>query len=102
MIFRWCSQQPKWIRASPTIFKKKIGEYTDVVFSADEGHIHWVLTPTLSGAYQYFVNRALPTLGEVRTLWRLDNSTVTHGYTSERDEALVPLNDIRASGATKV
>jgi rhamnogalacturonan endolyase len=90
-----------WTRATPVIFKAT-GEYTDIVFSAVEGDLHWVLTPNLAGAYQYFVNRALPTLGEFRTLWRLDNATFTHGYTSERNEALVPLKEIRGSGAKKV
>jgi rhamnogalacturonan endolyase len=58
--------------------------------------------PNLAGAYQYFVNSALPKLGEFRTLWRLDNSTFTHGWTSEQDVALVPLKDIRGSNAKKV
>lgn len=53
--------------------------------------MHWVLTPTLFGAYQYFVNRALPTLGEFRTLWRLDNTTFTIGKDHERNEELPPL-----------
>lgn len=44
----------------------------------------------------------MPTLGEFRTIWRLDNTTFTHGYTRERNEALVPLKDIRGSNATKV
>ncbi|KAF2093322.1 polysaccharide lyase family 4 protein [Rhizodiscina lignyota] len=70
---------------------KKSGDYTDIAFSANEGDMHWVLTPDLFGAYQYFVNRALPTLGEFRTLWRLDNTTFTRGHTSERDQDLPPL-----------
>ena len=56
----------------------------------------------MAGAYQYFVNRALPVLGEFRTLWRLDNATFTHGWTVERNEPLVPLFDIRGSNAKKV
>jgi hypothetical protein len=58
-----------------------------------------VLTPTLPGAYQYFVNKALPVLGEFRTLWVLDNRTFTHGVTLERNERLPPLSDVR--GGTK-
>ncbi|RAK76945.1 putative rhamnogalacturonase [Aspergillus fijiensis CBS 313.89] len=73
---------------------KVTGDYTDVVFTATEGEFHWVLTPTLTGAYQYFVNKALPTLGEFRTLWRLANDSFTHGWTDERNEALPPLSDI--------
>jgi rhamnogalacturonan endolyase len=55
------------------------------------------LTPSLAGAYQYFVNRALPALGEFRSLWRLDNRTFTHAWTVERDEKLVSLHDIISS-----
>jgi rhamnogalacturonan endolyase len=67
------------------------------VFSAPEGDLHWVLTPDLPGAYQYFVNRALSSLGEFRTLWQLDNRTFTHGWTVERNEPLVTLADIKAA-----
>ena len=63
--------------------------------------MHWVLTPTLKGAYQYFVNYALPNLGEFRTLWRLDNKTFTTGYTDERNEPFVPLSDIVSASKTQ-
>lgn len=55
--------------------------------------MHWVIHTGLAGAYQYFVNRAVPVLGEFRSLWRLDNMTFTRGRTSRRDEALPPLSD---------
>ncbi|KAK8102865.1 hypothetical protein PG984_016011 [Apiospora sp. TS-2023a] len=67
--------------------------YIDVQLAAREGDMHWVIFSGLAGAYQYFVNRDLPTLGEFRTLWRLDNATFTHGKTDLRDEALPPLSD---------
>jgi rhamnogalacturonan endolyase len=69
--------------------------YIDVVFTAREGDMHWVIFQGLAGAYQYFINRALPTLGEFRTLWRLDNATFTKGKTDLRDEPLPPLSDYR-------
>ncbi|KAI1309547.1 rhamnogalacturonate lyase [Xylaria venustula] len=68
-------------------------DYIDVVFTADEGDMHWVIFSGLAGSYQYFVNHALPVLGEFRTLWRLDNTTFTRGKTSLRDEELPPLSD---------
>lgn len=55
--------------------------------------MHWVIFSGLPGAYQYFVNRALPVLGEFRTLWRLDNETFTRGHTNIRDDLLPPLSD---------
>ncbi|KAL3426542.1 Rhamnogalacturonate lyase 1 [Phlyctema vagabunda] len=76
---------------------KKTEKYTDIAFIAKEGEFHWVLTPTLTGAYQYFVNKALPTLGEFRTLWRLANDSFTTGHTEERDQVLPTRADIIAA-----
>jgi rhamnogalacturonan endolyase len=56
-----------------------------VSFSAAEGDMHWVIYPDLAGCYQYFVNRALPVLGEFRTLFRLDNTTFFSGKTNIKD-----------------
>jgi rhamnogalacturonan endolyase len=75
-------------------------EYLDVVFTALEGDFHWVIQPKLAGAYQYFVNRALPVLGEFRTLFRLDNTTFPRGKTSIVDTVLPSLAEFAA--ATKV
>ncbi|KAJ2904562.1 hypothetical protein MKZ38_007761 [Zalerion maritima] len=66
-------------------------KWLDVEFNAAEGDMHWVIFAGQHGAYQYFVNHDLPTLGEFRTLWRLDNTTFTHGHTDILDEALPPL-----------
>ncbi|KAF2674978.1 hypothetical protein BT63DRAFT_25591 [Microthyrium microscopicum] len=96
---------------SPPRLQKLNSEYTSISFLAKEGLFVWVLSPTLSGAYQYFVNHNLPQLGEFRTLWRLDNSTFTHAWTSEIADygvkeqidgvPLVPLSQIRGSNSTK-
>ncbi|CAN8102445.1 unnamed protein product [Discula destructiva] len=68
--------------------------WIDVSFTADEGDLHWVIFSGLAGAYQYFVNRAVPVLGEFRTVWRLDNTTFTRGHNNVRDELLPPLSTI--------
>lgn len=49
------------------------------------------MQPKLAGAYQYFVNKALPVLGEFRTLTRLDNVTFPRGKNSEVDAELPSL-----------
>lgn len=67
--------------------------YINVRFSAAEGDMHWVIFNDLAGAYQYFVNRALPVLGEFRTLWRLDNETFPNGRTNIKDEPLPDLSE---------
>jgi rhamnogalacturonan endolyase len=89
-----------WTHVAPQIYRQT-ETHTDIIFSAVEGDLHWVLTPTLAGAYQYFVNRALPTLGEFRTLWRLDNETFTHIWTPERDEPMVTFADVVAAKTVK-
>ncbi|KAH0167113.1 polysaccharide lyase family 4 protein, partial [Aureobasidium melanogenum] len=71
--------------------------YIDVQFNATEGDMHWVIFNGLAGAYQYFVNRALPVLGEFRTLWRLDNETFTSGYNADKDGVLPPLSEYAVS-----
>lgn len=59
-----------------------------------------MIFPDLPGAYQYIVNKDLPTLGVLRTLYRLDNTTFTHGRTNIKDEILPAFSEILA--ATKV
>ncbi|KAB5562813.1 polysaccharide lyase family 4 protein [Coniochaeta sp. 2T2.1] len=67
--------------------------YIDILFTAAEGDMHWVIFQGQHGAYQYFVNHALPTLGEFRTLWRLDNTTFPNGRTVTKDGVLPPLSE---------
>jgi rhamnogalacturonan endolyase len=57
----------------------------DVIFEAPEGDFHWVIYHDLAGAYQYFVNKALPVLGEFRSLIRLDNNTFLNGKTASKE-----------------
>jgi rhamnogalacturonan endolyase len=64
--------------------------FIDVSYTANEGEFHWVIYDDLAGAYQYFVNKALPVLGEFRTLFRLDNTTFLNGHTNIKDEPLPP------------
>ncbi|KAF1940090.1 rhamnogalacturonate lyase-like protein, partial [Clathrospora elynae] len=66
-------------------------DWINVKFTAKEGDFHWVIYDDLPGAYQYFVNHALPTLGEFRTLWRLDNTSFPRGRTNVKDDVLPTL-----------
>jgi rhamnogalacturonan endolyase len=59
--------------------------------------LHWVIYDNLPGAYQYVINHALPTLGEFRTLWRLDNVSFPNGYTNIKDGVLPPLSEYKIS-----
>jgi rhamnogalacturonan endolyase len=81
---------------SAAIVEEK-ADYINVKFTANEGDFHWVIYHDLAGAYQYFVNHALPTLGEFRTLWRLDNASFPNGHTNAKDGALPPLSEYAAA-----
>ncbi|KAE9362659.1 polysaccharide lyase family 4 protein [Stipitochalara longipes BDJ] len=72
-------------------------ESLDVSFEASEGDFHWVIYHDLAGAYQYFVNKGLPVLGEFRSLVRLDNATFFTGKTASKEGLLPTLAEI-ASG----
>ncbi|KAJ4374835.1 hypothetical protein N0V83_001913 [Neocucurbitaria cava] len=72
-------------------------DWINVKFTANEGDFHWVIYDDLPGAYQYFVNHALPTLGEFRTLWRLDNTSFSRGRTNVKDGVLPPLEEYRSA-----
>ncbi|KAF1851256.1 polysaccharide lyase family 4 protein [Cucurbitaria berberidis CBS 394.84] len=63
-------------------------EFIDISFSSSFGDLHWVIYPELAGAYQYFVNKALPDISIFRTLWRLDPDRFTNGYTTTKDAPL--------------
>ncbi|KAF2635194.1 rhamnogalacturonate lyase-like protein [Massarina eburnea CBS 473.64] len=67
--------------------------WINVKFTAKEGDFHWVIHDDLAGAYQYFVNHALPRLGEFRTLWRLDNTSFPNGHTDVKDGVLPPVEE---------
>ncbi|KAH7104347.1 polysaccharide lyase family 4 protein [Auriculariales sp. MPI-PUGE-AT-0066] len=69
--------------------------FMDISFTSPSGDMHWVIFSNQQGAYQYFVNRAVPP-GEFRSLWRLDNSTFTRGHTATRDAELPPLSSYLA------
>jgi rhamnogalacturonan endolyase len=68
-------------------------DWINIKFTAKEGEFHWVVQDGLSGAYQYFINHALPTLGEFRTLWRLDNTSFPRGRTNVKDGVLPALSE---------
>lgn len=63
-------------------------DHIDVSFSSKEGELHWVIFEGIAGAYQYFVNHALPDISILRTLWRLDPTLFLNGRTYLREEPL--------------
>ncbi|KAI0129841.1 polysaccharide lyase family 4, domain III-domain-containing protein [Xylariales sp. AK1849] len=75
-------------------------DFIDIGFSTTVGDLHWVVFDGLAGSYQYFVNRGVPDLSILRTLWRLDPNLFLNGRTYLRDQ---PLPDFSLyANATKV
>ncbi|KAL5402395.1 hypothetical protein PMIN03_010711 [Paraphaeosphaeria minitans] len=91
------ASDPSWTSASIAESGK---DWINIKFTAKEGDFHWIIHDNLAGAYQYFVNHALPTLGEFRTLWRLDNVSFPNGHTNIKDGELPLLSEYAT--ATKV
>ncbi|KAH6645195.1 polysaccharide lyase family 4, domain III-domain-containing protein [Truncatella angustata] len=63
-------------------------DYIDVAFTTSTGELHWVIFDDLAGSYQYFVNKGVPDLSILRTLWRLDPTLFLNARTYLRDQAL--------------
>lgn len=66
----------------------------DVSYNAIEGSVHFVLFNGLPGFYSYFVNAALGSRGEFRTLYRLAPDLFPNGRTYLKDAPLPLWADI--------
>ncbi|KAF7587719.1 hypothetical protein BBP40_006826 [Aspergillus hancockii] len=98
--FSYVDQTTSFKFADPAIVDSD-DDFIDVRFTSSEGEQHWVIYRNQHGAYQYFINKALPSpLGEWRSLTRLDNATFTNGHTTYRQGALPKLSEIKSG--TKV
>ncbi|ORY65174.1 polysaccharide lyase family 4, domain III-domain-containing protein [Pseudomassariella vexata] len=75
----------QWLSAS---IAAEGDNFIDVSFFAELGDFHWVIFDDLPGAYQYFVNRALPDISILRSLWRLAPEIFLNGRTHLKNEAL--------------
>ncbi|WP_051624114.1 polysaccharide lyase family protein [Clostridium akagii] len=67
----------------------------DVAYISDWGELHYVLRNNVSGIYSYFVASNLGTVGEFRTVYRVDGSIFRNGYNSVKSGALPTLSDIQ-------
>ncbi|KAE8151460.1 polysaccharide lyase family 4, domain III-domain-containing protein [Aspergillus avenaceus] len=94
--YSYAQQSRSFQFADPTIVESG-DDFIDIKFTASEGEAHWVIYRNQHGAYQYFINKDLPsTLGEWRSLSRLDNETFPNGYNSLKQGALPTLSEIES------
>jgi rhamnogalacturonan endolyase len=68
----------------------------DIAYSSPWGDLHYVTRRGVSGLYSYFVATGIGTVGEFRTLYRVDGSIFRNGSNAERSGAFPTLADIQA------
>src|SRR5258708_37640330 len=65
-------------------------------YSGLGGALHYAPRRGVSGLYSYFVATGIGTVGEFRTLYRVDGSVFRNGFNAERSGAFPTLADIQA------
>ncbi len=71
-------------------------EMIDIAYISDWGELHYVVRSGLSGLYSYFVATNIGTVGEYRTLYRVDGSIFRNGHNAERTGTFPTLAEILA------
>jgi rhamnogalacturonan endolyase len=70
----------------------------DIAYSSSWGDLHYVVRGGVSGLYSYFVASGIGTVGEFRTLYRVNGSIFRTGYTSVNSAVAFPtLSQIQAA-----
>jgi rhamnogalacturonan endolyase len=75
-------------------------EMADIAYVSPWGELHYVTRSGVSGLYSYFVATGIGTVGEWRTLYRVDGSIFRNGFNAERTGTFPTLAQIQ--GATKL
>lgn len=65
-------------------------EIVDIAYIGTWGELHYVVRSGISGLYSYFVATNIGTVGEYRTLYRVDGSIFRTGYNSEHSAIAFP------------
>jgi len=70
----------------------------DIAYTSSWGALHYVVRGGVSGLYSYFVASGIGTVGEFRTLYRVNGSIFRTGYTSVNNAIAFPtLSQIQAA-----
>ncbi len=69
----------------------------DIAYISSWGELHYVVQSGVSGLYSYFVATGIGTVGEFRTLYRVNGSIFRNGYNSVRSIAFPTLSQINSA-----
>jgi rhamnogalacturonan endolyase len=69
----------------------------DIAYISSWGELHYVVRSGVSGLYSYFVATGIGTVGEFRTLYRVNGSIFRNGYNSVRSIAFPTLSQINSA-----
>jgi rhamnogalacturonan endolyase len=69
----------------------------DIAYVSSWGELHYVTRAGVSGLYSYFVATGIGTVGEFRTLYRVDGSIFRNGFNAERSGSFPTLAQIKAA-----
>ena len=69
----------------------------DIAYRSPGGDLHYVVRSGVSGLYSYFVAANIGTVGEFRTLYRVDGSIFRNGYNAVRSGPFPTLSQIQQS-----
>jgi rhamnogalacturonan endolyase len=69
----------------------------DLAYISSWGELHYVVRSGVSGLYSYFVATGIGTVGEFRTLYRVNGSIFRTGYNSVRSIAFPTLSQINSA-----
>lgn len=69
----------------------------DIAYISSWGELHYVVRTGVSGLYSYFVATGIGTVGEFRTLYRVNGGIFRTGYNSVRSLAFPTLSQINSA-----
>ena len=69
----------------------------DLAYTSSWGELHYVVRSGVSGLYSYFVATGIGTVGEFRTIYRVNGSIFRTGYNSVRSIAFPTLSQIKSA-----
>jgi rhamnogalacturonan endolyase len=72
-------------------------DMADIAYISTWGELHYVVREHISGLYSYFVATGIGTVGEYRTLYRVDSSIFTTGYNGVSTITFPTLSQIQQS-----
>ncbi len=72
-------------------------EMADIAYISTWGELHYVVRRDVSGLYSYFVATGIGTVGEYRTLYRVDRSIFPMAYNGEHSGPFPTLSQIAQS-----